>query len=185
MITTELPGGFTVGTAEMFGQDNILSAVIGGKTIVVTRHKELRSKIFRHMIARPNAHKSILKWVGSNVDDQINRYGLCLWGAFDMKPDMDEKGDLSHPEFVQCSLRGRCPYENSVCRSVSCTNNISISEAMILPYVLFADRIIGQYLNRSPFTVKTQIKSIKKKLNIQTKAQLIDWAKDNGIKLCK
>jgi len=187
MITTDLPAGLTGEDAELYSSNDTLMALSGGISLPVVKSSRLRNKVFRHMVNRPTAHKSVIEWVGSNEDDQINRYGQCLWGAFNMSPDVASNGELSAPEFIQCSLRGNCKYEGIVCKCMEVAEGVSLSKAeeRLIPHILWADRIIGQMLNASPFTVTTHIKNIKNKLNIQTKAQLVDWAKDNGIKLCK
>ncbi|MNI46068.1 hypothetical protein D3C73_1005140 [compost metagenome] len=130
---------------------------------------------------RPIAYRAIKKLAGNNEDDQVNRYGQCMWGAFNMSPDVDENGELTTPEYVHCSIRDSCPYSGIICK----VNQISKAEDRVIPLVLWSDRIIGAMLNLSEFTVKTHFKKIKKKLGLQTKGEVIDWAKDNGIKLCK
>lgn len=187
MITTQLPAGLTGTSAEMYSVDNTLMCVAGGISLPVVKSSRIRNKVFRHMANRPTAHKSVIEWVGNNEDDQINQYGQCLWGSFNMVPDVDDAGNLTSPELVQCTNRGNCKYENVICKCFQVNENVFLSktEERLIPHILWADRIIGQMLNVSPFTITTHIKNIKSKLNIQTKAQLVDWAKDNGIKLCK
>jgi hypothetical protein len=182
MITTELPAGLIDDSAEMYSHNNMLMALRGGVTVPVISCNKLKHPVLDHMMNRPEAHKAIQQWVGNDVDDQINRYGQCLWGAFNSIPDMDENGNMSDPEFIQCSKKGNCPYEKAVC---GCFQQLSKAEERILPHVLWADRIIGATLNVSPLTVTAQIKSIKKKINVETKAEVVNWANLNGIKLCK
>lgn len=182
MITAQLPAGLADNSAEMYSHNNMLMALTEGGSIPVIKSDRLKNPVLAHMMARPEAHKAMQKWVGNDIDDQINQYGQCLWGAFNSVPDLDAEGNLSDPEFIQCNMKGNCPYEKEVC---SCFNFLSKAEERILPHILWADRIIGLTLNVSPFTVTTQLKSIKNKLNVQTKAEVVDWANTNGIKLCK
>jgi hypothetical protein len=184
MITTQLPAGLTDNSAEMYSHNNTLMALTGGKSIPAIHIDYVKDPILTHMMARPHAHKKMQEWVGNDVDDQINQYGQCLWGAFNSVPDICDKGILSDPEFIQCTKKGACPFEKDVCGCFS-LNALSKAEERIVPYVLWADRIIAETFHVSPFTITTQIRSIKKKINVETKAEVVSWAKDNGIKLCK
>lgn len=180
MIKTLLPGGMTSDSAELYSENNQLMCIADNDILPVIKVERIRTKVFRHMKNRPAAHAGIKAMIGSNEDEQINRYGQCMWGAFNMFPDMIN-GELTEPEFVSCSYRANCKYSGIVCKD----RQISQAEDRIIPLVLWSDRIIGAMLHLSEFTVKTHLKNIKKKLGFQTKSQLIDWAKDNGIKLCK
>jgi DNA-binding CsgD family transcriptional regulator len=187
MITTQLPAGLNDKSAEMYAADGMLMALTEGVTIPVIKSERLKSIVHRHMVNRPGVQNRMQEWVGGDLDAQVNQYGQCLWGTFNVIPDVDAEGNVSEPEFIHCSMRDTCPYSGVVCKSVkvSETESLSKAEERIIPLVLWADRIIGAQLNVSPFTVTTQIRNIKKKLNIQTKAEIVDWAKDNGIQLCK
>lgn len=187
MITTILPAGLTDNSAEMYSENGVLKALTGGLAVRVIEHDNLKQPVYDHMVSRPDAHKRMIQWKGDNVDDQIDQYGQCLWGAFNSSPDLTADGVLSDPEFIQCSQKGMCKFEKDVCACFKLGDNKALSKAeeRVLPHILWADRIIAEMLNVSPFTVTTQIKSIKNKLNVQTKAEVVDWAKDNGIVLCK
>lgn len=187
MITTQLPAGLTGKSVEMYSLNSRLMALTNGVSVPAVQLDYVKHPVLAHLMARPEAHKRIKEWVGDNVDDQIERYGQCLWGAFSLPADINEEGVLSDPEFIQCSRKGHCEYEKDVCGcfKIGDENHLSKAEERILPHVLWADRIIGEKLCVSPHTVTTQFKSIKKKLNIQTKSELVDWANLNGIKLCK
>lgn len=181
MIKTLLPGGMRGESAELYSENEILMCIADNDIQPVIKVERIRTKIIRHMKNRPLAYKSIIKMAGPNEDDQVNRYGQCMWGAFNMAPDICGKGELTEPEYVHCSNRESCPYSGIICKD----HRISKAEDRIIPLVLWSDRIIGAMLNLSEFTVKTHFKNIKKKLGLQTKGEVINWAKDNGIKLCK
>lgn len=181
MIKTLLPGGMIGESAELYSDNEVLMCIADNGIQPVVKVERIRTKIVRHMKNRPLAYKAIKRLAGDNEDDQVNRYGQCMWGAFNMSPDLDENGELTDPEYVHCSIRDSCPYSGTICKA----NQISKAEDKLIPLLLWPDRIIGVLTNLSEFTVKTHLKNIKKKLGFQSKAQLIDWAKDNGIKLCK
>jgi hypothetical protein len=181
MIKTLLPGGMIGDSAELYSDNEVLMCIADNGIQPVIKVERIKQKVVRHMKNRPNAHRAVIQMAGPNEDDQINRYGQCMWGAFNMAPDIDNLGELTEAEFVHCSKRDSCPYSGIICKNL----NISKAEDRVIPLVLWSDRIIGAMLNLSEFTVKTHFKNIKKKLGLQTKGEVIDWAKDNGIKLCK
>lgn len=187
MITTVLPAGLNGKGAEMYSNNDVLMVLVNGSAHPVVEIQEIREKVLIHLKARPAAMKAILEWVGSEINDQVNRYGQCLWGAFNVSPDLDEEGNLSIPEYVKCSNRGKCSYEGIICKGiqVSETSSLTHKEELIIPFMLWADSIIALMLGLSPFTVTTHIKNIKRKLQVQTKAEIVDWANTNGIELCK
>lgn len=187
MITNQLPAGLTDKSAELYSLNNVLMALTDGVNRPAIEFDYVKNPILTHMMSRPLAHKKVQEWVGNDIDGQISRYGQCLWGTFNTIPDLCKDGKLSDPEYINCDQKGKCKYEKDVCTCFKIDENTFLSKAeeRIIPFVLLSDRAIGATLHVSPHTATTQIKSVKNKLNIQTKAYVVDWANKNGIILCK
>lgn len=100
----------------------------------------------------------------------------CNFGNIDNIDDIDSRGDM-HFEYVQCPMRGECPYENVVCNP-KFNSRISDAEKRVLELVFrnYTKEEIAQRLFLSIHTVNNHIRNAYKRIGVHEKADFIDYA---------
>lgn len=112
----------------------------------------------------------------------VRRFCKCNFGAMD-STKKDVSSDLAFNfEKVQCPMRGECKLECIVCMP---TYNSALSEeekrVMKSIYDGLSVDEVASMLYKSPNTVKNQVKSVYKKLNINSRGAFVKFADEHNL----
>jgi DNA-binding CsgD family transcriptional regulator len=109
----------------------------------------------------------------------VKRFIKCNWANSDEKADIN--GDIWNLEKVHCPLRGGfCKDEGIICMP---RMNVGLTpkEKDILKLIKLPNKLIADQSFCSIHTIENHIANILKKLNLHSKTELLEYAKDNNI----
>jgi DNA-binding NarL/FixJ family response regulator len=113
----------------------------------------------------------------------IEQYVKCRYSALDNEPDMID-GVLQPTEYVECALRGSCPYEGRLCELLKAAHGTlthrEIEVLRLIPEGLL-DKEIGDKLGISPLTVMVYMKNLREKTGYKNKAELVRFAFEKNL----
>lgn len=134
------------------------------------------------MLNTPGALKALSQWENLLPDDFIPRYVTCRFGGIDDQPDIDANGKISHTEYFDCGLRGKCRFEGKLCCSIKAEFGIlTKTEIEVLKQVTLSYKDIGEKLFISPETVSTHLQNLRSKTGSKNNSQLAVYAHQKGI----
>lgn len=183
----EIPGGLIDKSTEFFSvvEDFALKVSYGGKiydfntapkcrlNILQLRYNNLSNK---QKIAYDNI--SIL-----NNKKPLEQMAMCLYGALNNEPDIDENDKISEPEYVPCKFRGICKHEGVGCMNIMVRDGIFLSraETEVFKLVSLPDKEIAAKLFLSVLTIQKHFKNIREKTQFANKIEMAIWATKKGI----
>lgn len=111
---------------------------------------------------------------------KVRRFIKCNFSNFDtQKSDIDENGNF-HFEQVSCPLRGECQGYNVICNPKF---NTRLSDRELEILKLYCQPMemqeIADVLYISKTTIDTHLKNIRRKLNLNSKAELMKYVEIN------
>jgi DNA-binding CsgD family transcriptional regulator len=185
MNTYGIIGGLTDGKGEVFTPDFEHAMMIHAKKILVFDEIPERIKIsFRKLLkSMPLVERSMEVLVGSNEDRKLEKFMICWYGALDSIPDIDERGVLSAPEYIQCPKRATCSEFGKGCPPLMFSENqiLSKRQTMVLELVKLENRDIADKLFISIKTVNKHIQNITTLTGLKNKKELASWAASKGV----
>lgn len=143
----------------------------------------------RQLAEDSDAQEGLIKM--HRTAEDWEQFGICRYGGFDNKPDFNiDSGETTH-DFYDCPLRGSCPGEGLVCKSIICgidevtgdTIIINAAEIRVLKLMSqdLTDIMIADKLDISEHTVRKHLANLRLKLNMHSKQALTRWAMERGI----
>lgn len=138
--------------------------------------------IEQDMLKNPEALKSLSQWENLLPEEFTYRYIVCRFGGIDDQPDIDANGKISHTEYYECGLRGKCRFEGKLCSSIKVDFGIlTKAEVEVLRYVTLTYKEIAEKLFISPETVSTHLQNLRIKTGLKNNSQLAVYAHQKGI----
>lgn len=182
-IFQTLPAGLEDEHIEIYAHGKHLMAVYQGKKILFVYLPEDIKEIFMEdMLANKEAMKVL---VTLNLDSHamLIQYVWCNYGGFSSIADMKD-GKLNS-EYWDCQVRGKCPYEGKLCKSICIEDKDVISQRELQVIILICDgkpdKQIADELNIAIPTAQCHRRNIEKKLGAACKVDVAVWAFKNGI----
>ena len=169
--------------AEFFNEGSKLFCVHDYKVHTWPNFPEHVLEVVRNdMMIHSDALESLSKWENLLPSEYVYRYILCRFGGIDDEPDITEDGLISHTEYFECGLRGKCKYEGKLCCSIKVEHGVlTKSELEILKRIKSADKAIADELCISPETVATHMQNIRRKTGLGNKVELAVFANEKGL----
>ncbi len=131
----------------------------------------------------PEAHKAATELYNHLPNYKylrVLRLVKCNWGNSDDTLDIDYEGNWNF-EKVHCPLRnGFCPYEDIICNPKE-DLGLTERELEVVRLITKSDNEIATILCRSKFTIQNHIMNIKRKLNLNSKGEILDYAHKHNI----
>lgn len=112
----------------------------------------------------------------------LEQFAICRYGGLDNQPDFE--GDIVNHEWLDCGVRGHCPGEGLVCKSMKTKNGLiapRLIQYMQLLCLGLTDKEIANHMNVAISTAKTFKARCMDTTECRTKSELTAWAKDRGI----
>lgn len=112
----------------------------------------------------------------SDENEMLREYLICFYGGNDTKMDIDN--EKSTPDYCHCGNRGFCPDEGfpGLC-SLPKIGDVELSRSEIKVLQLLANdysvKEVANVRHRSPHTVGTQDRTIRKKFNVRSTSAAI------------
>lgn len=143
----------------------------------------LKERLRTEMKRQPKKERAMEAMVGNDEDRKLERFTMCQFGGMDSTPDIDEKGNLSYPEFVPCAQRGACDHEGQGCSQITVREGVVLSKSETACLRLIEEEFeeIAKILYKSVKTVKTHFQNIRRKTGKKNKTELAIWAVLRGI----
>lgn len=178
-VTGKLPAGITDQNVEFFAQGEEVFALTG-KNMIKSEDwpEELIEAIEADMEKNPVA---IVCLVDAKIEGRLEmavQYIKCRYSALDNEPDMIA-GIMQDTEYVDCNLRGVCPYEGRLCELLKAPfGTLTHREIEVLRLILdgLADKEIADRLGISPLTVPVHTRNLRTKTGAKSKTDLARFA---------
>ncbi|WP_196934897.1 helix-turn-helix transcriptional regulator [Sphingobacterium hungaricum] len=175
--------GMLDGGAEFIKHEGELYCVHGGK---VHKWPEFPQQVIDiiedDFVKHPEAVKSLALWENLLPEEYTYRYILCRFGGIDDEPDINGEGKITHTEYFECGLRGKCRFEGKLCCSIKADFGVLTKmELEVLKYSSLSYKEIGDTLFISPETVSSHLQSLRSKTGLKNNAQLAVYAQQKGI----
>ncbi|WP_189583630.1 LuxR C-terminal-related transcriptional regulator [Mongoliitalea lutea] len=178
-VSGKLPAGITDNHVEFFAQDSQVFAFINGELLHIQQWpREIKDVILADIEKHPKALACLVEADIVEEDEMISQYIRCRYSALDNDPDMIN-GKLQASEYVDCQLRGTCPYEGRLCDLLKAPYGTltkrEIEVLRLIPEGLL-DKEIGDQLGISILTVGVYMKNLREKTGCKNKAELVRFA---------
>lgn len=178
-VSGKLPAGITDGHVEFFAQGDDVFAMTAGEMIPAAKWSE---SLLQAIEADMKQHQEAIEClVDAGIEGRlpmIVQYIKCRYSALDNDPDMID-GMLQETEYVDCNLRGKCPYEGRLCELLKAPfgtlTHREIEVLRLIPEGL-ADKEIADRLGMSPLTVPVHMKNLRSKTGAKNKTELARFA---------
>lgn len=183
----QLPAGLVDNSVEFFIHNREIMCLHNGQTYSFDNFpQQVIDIIDADMAQNPKAIKALLDWNIHDENEQMRQYIACRFGAFDSKPDIDTNNIIQTSEYVDCGLRGKCPYEGKLCSSIVVANGIlTKKEIEVLRLVAegYLDKEIVDMMHPeiTEATLRSHKDSISAKAGISRKAGMVALAYQHGL----
>mgnify|MGYP000049368530 CR=1 FL=1 len=179
----QLPAGLVDENVEVFIHDNSLKATYSGRVMDFKRLPvHIINQFYDLLIDDEEAREEFLRHKVMDMDVMLKEYVRCNFGGWDRTPDL-VNGSFNR-EYWSCPRRGECPYNEKICPKLEVENGkLSRKEIDIIRLIaqgMTYDQM-GDRLNKSPYTVQTQARTIHKKLGVQCAAEVTAFAFRNNL----
>jgi DNA-binding CsgD family transcriptional regulator len=189
MIANRIPGGIISKSTEFFtvleGARSYVKLFFSGKgydfsDIPASRREILQSKFDSLNLEAKHAYNVIS---ANNQTSPLEQMTMCLYGALNNEPDIDENGNLSSAEYVPCGNRKNCPFQGIGCSNILIKDGLFLSKAEteVFKLVYLEDQAIADQLFLSVFTIQKHFKNIRLKTGFKDKMEMAIWATQKGI----
>ena len=183
-IVGKLPAGILDSNVEFFSNDGSTFAFVQGEMLPVTAWPQsLRQAVLLDMEMHPQAIGFLHHAEIYGEDEMITQYVKCRFSAMDNDPDVID-GVLQQPEYVECALRGSCPYEGRLCELLKAAHGTlthrEIEVLRLIPEGML-DKEIADKLGISPLTVGVYMKNLREKTGYKNKAELVRFAFEKNL----
>lgn len=134
---------------------------------------------------RPAITSLLLDFKIEDPNMMLEQYVMCNFGNFDGEPDIDEDGVLI-TECWDCGLRGECPGEGKVCSRIKGPNGMLTKRETEIFFLVVEGKIDKEIANEfgsSIPTVLTQLKSIREKLGVNNRVEIMGFALKRKMRL--
>lgn len=178
-VSGKLPAGITDNNVEFFAQDGQVFAFVQGEMLHTTAWPQwLKDAVTKDMEAHPQAIECLVDADLVSEIEMIEQYVKCRYSAMDNEADV-MNGKLQSTEYVDCSLRGTCPYEGRLCDLLKAPfGTLTHREIEVLKLIPegMLDKEIADQLGISPLTVTVYMKNLREKTGAKNKAELVRFA---------
>lgn len=183
-VTGKLPAGITDQHVEFFAQEDHVFAIMQGQMLPICDWPPwLRTAILEDMELHTKAVESLVHADIVIESEMIEQYVKCRYSALDNDADVID-GKLQPSEYVECSIRGKCPYEGRLCELLKAEfgtlTHREIQVLRLIPEGLL-DKEIADQLNISPLTVGVYMKNLREKTGYKNKAELVRFAFEKNL----
>lgn len=182
-VLGKLPAGIIDNNVEFFAHGNDTYAMFDGKMAMIKEWPEsLLQAIERDMELHPDAIEALVDADIVGRLEMIEQYIKCRFSALDNEPDVVD-GKLQDPEYVECLLRGSCPYEGRLCNLLKAFGTLTNREIQVLKLIPegMLDKEIADILDISPLTVGVYMKNLRIKTGAKNKAELVRFAFEKNL----
>lgn len=131
------------------------------------------------MLENPDALPGLIAMDCHTPEEQFTKYIVCRFGGFDIKPDITTDRKIIHTEYFECGRRGNCAQEGKVCAAIKVgEEHLTKQEINILKKVAVgkSNKVIAAELFISEETVSTHNQNIQRKLKVDNKWGMANWA---------
>lgn len=178
-VAGKLPAGIQDRNVEFFAGESEVFALVQGKMLQQHEWPQwLIDAVLADMEIHPKAVECLVDADIVKESDMISQYVRCRYSALDNEADVID-GKLQQTEFVDCALRGTCPYEGRLCELLKAPfgtlTHREIEVLRLIPEGLL-DKEIADRLGISPLTVGVYMKSLREKTGYKNKAELVRFA---------
>lgn len=183
-VSGKLPAGINCDNVEFFAQDDQVFAFHAGKMLPLSDWPQwLKDAVMKDMEVHPKAVECLVD-AGIVTDlEMIAQYVRCRYSALDNEADVID-GKLQGSEYVDCSLRGTCPYEGRLCELLKAPfgtlTHREIEVLRLIPEGLL-DKEIADRLGISVLTVGVYMKNLREKTGYKNKAELVRFAYEKNL----
>lgn len=183
-VSGNIPAGIIDQNVEFFAKGESVFAIVQSQMLPPSAWPGwLKDVILRDMEKNPEAVQALVDAEFITDQEMMEQYIRCRYSALDNQPDM-VSGRLQDTEYVDCSLRGRCPYEGRLCNLLKATNgtltNREIQVLRLIPEGLL-DKEIAERMAISVLTVGVYMKNIREKTGYRNKAELVRFAFEKNL----
>lgn len=183
-VSGKLPSGILDQHVEFFAKDGHVFAFMQGSLLPISEWTEdLKHSILRDMENHPAAVECLVDADIVTEAGQIEQYIKCRYSAMDNEADVKD-GKLQASEYVDCALRGKCPYEGRLCgllkASFGTLTHREVEVLKLIPEGLL-DKEIADRLGISPLTVGVYMKNLREKTGYKNKAELVRFAFEKNL----
>lgn len=180
----KLPAGIADKNVEFFAKDEKIFALIDGNIAPPNEWPDwLYEGVFSDMEKHPEAVEALVKAGFITDAEMVSQYIKCRYSALDNDPDMVE-GELQDSEYIDCNLRGTCPYEGRICSLLKAKYGTltprEIEVLKLIPEGLL-DKEIATKMGISVLTVGVFMKNIREKTGYKNKAELVRFAFEKNL----
>jgi len=170
MILNRIPGGLRGLTTEFYtdivNNMPVSNVIYAGHHFSFAEAPKSRKDILKKRLKElPEADKAYEAMVGNNIENKIEKMSMCMYGALNQDPDIDENDVLSDAEYVPCNERGTCVHEGKGCLNILVAEGVFLSkqETEVFKLVKLSNAEIADTLFISEFTVKKHFQNITRK----------------------
>lgn len=183
-VSGKLPAGIIDQNVEFFAKGESVFAILQSQMVPPGDWPTwLKDAILEDMQKHPAAVQALVDADFVTDIDMIEQYIKCRYSALDNEPDLVE-GRLQESEYVDCSLRGSCPYEGRLCELLKAENGIltprEIQVLKLIPEGLL-DKEIADNMGISVLTVGVYMKNLREKTGYKNKAELVRFAFEKNL----
>ena len=180
----KLPAGIADKNVEFFAKDEKVFAIIDTKITPPNEWPDwLHEGILRDMEKHPDAVEALVEAGFVTDSEMITQYIKCRYSALDNTPDMIG-GKLQETEYIDCELRGSCPFEGRICSLLKANYGTltprEIEVLKLIPEGLL-DKEIADRMGISVLTVGVFMKNIREKTGYKNKAELVRFAFEKNL----
>lgn len=183
-VSGKLPAGIVDQNVEFFAKGENVFAIVQSQMLPPAEWPEwLKESILEDMQKHPSAVQALVDADFVTEEEMMVQYIKCRYSALDNQPDMIE-GRLQDTEYVDCSLRGSCPYEGRLCELLAAPHGIltrrEIDVLKLIPEGML-DKEIADTLGISVLTVGVYMKNLREKTGYKNKAELVRFAFEKNL----
>jgi DNA-binding CsgD family transcriptional regulator len=182
MKRDELPAGLVCDNGEFFTIEGNPYLLISGRCIPF---QDFPSSILNTIDATiTDDHKACLNVMGFTSKVEMRKQWIaCNVSRFDLVPDYLVGEKLINREYVDCSLRGVCEHEGTLCISLKQSTQLTEKHITVIKLISqgLLNKEIAQIMGITEETVKTHTKNIRDKTGMRRKADFPLFAKRYNI----
>ena len=159
---------------EFFVDEDKVKAISCGKLISFTELSFSHIQILEEEIERDQKVKAhLLNLFPNNRYKRLEQFVKCRFGGLDYEADISS-GSLQDGEWWDCPIRGKCPSEGVLCKSVTYNGekldgtDISLAKLLATNYT---NDVIATEMNLPLGSLHLAKKKLYRKLGVQTKQE--------------
>jgi DNA-binding CsgD family transcriptional regulator len=145
--------------------------------------EELMLAVEQAMLKDTKAFRAICEFKLER-DEMLEKYVACVMGNFDGEADMCMETLQVKAEYVECHLRGICPYEGKICKTLKVDDGILTHQEMRVIKLITdgnLDKEIADILDISKNTVQNHCANIRQKTGLRSRAEIARWATEKNL----